>query len=128
MNWMNWILGPIGICLALAGGFGACIYLFVSIGVRQTAQERRLKADLKGVREALEELRRKAATADAEMDERIALQAAPPEESVNVAKRAQAIRMHRRGEAPEAISSALRLPQSEVDLMLKVQKIVMESL
>jgi hypothetical protein len=36
--------------------------------------------------------------------------------------------MHRKGDAPEQISTALEVPLQEVDLLLKVQRIVLGNL
>jgi hypothetical protein len=47
-----------------------------------------------------------------------------PRPGMNVVKRSQALRMHRRGDRPEQIASALELPRQEVDLLLKVHSIV----
>lgn len=44
---------------------------------------------------------------------------------LNLSKRSQALRMHRRGEPPEQIAAALAVSRQEVDLLLKVHRIVM---
>jgi hypothetical protein len=43
-------------------------------------------------------------------------------------KRSQVLRMHRKGDAPEQIAIALEVPLQEVDLLLKVQRIVLHNL
>ncbi len=48
--------------------------------------------------------------------------------SLNLTKRSQALRMHRRGEPPAQIAAALELPHQEVDLLIKVQRIVLGKL
>jgi hypothetical protein len=50
-----------------------------------------------------------------------------PKPGMNVVKRAQALRLHRRGDAPADIAAALELPRQEVDLLLKVHRIVMSN-
>ena len=47
---------------------------------------------------------------------------------LNLSKRSQALRMHRRGEPAAQIASALELPHQEVDLLIKVQRIVLSKL
>lgn len=47
---------------------------------------------------------------------------------LNVSKRSQALRMHRRGDAPEQIASTLGVPLQEVELLLKVHRIVVAAL
>jgi hypothetical protein len=39
---------------------------------------------------------------------------------LNLTKRAQALRMHRRGESVPTIAAALQSPHNEIDLLLKV--------
>ncbi|HMD70421.1 MAG TPA: hypothetical protein VKF41_03720 [Bryobacteraceae bacterium] len=51
-----------------------------------------------------------------------------PKPGMNVVKRSQALRMHRRGDPPEQIAAALELPRQEVDLLLKVHSIVISSI
>lgn len=44
--------------------------------------------------------------------------------SMNLSKRTQALRMHRRGETLEQIASILGIPRREVELLVKVQNAV----
>ncbi len=111
----------------LLSGIGACLFLFLTLNVRHHISDKRLRGELETMREGLEAMSRKLEQAETELDERIAALAAPPDdEGVNLTKRAQVLRMHRRGETPEAIASALGMAQSEVDLMLKIQKMVLD--
>jgi hypothetical protein len=50
-----------------------------------------------------------------------------PKPGLNLSKRSHALRMHRRGEGAEQIASALELPRQEVDLLLKVHRIVLSN-
>jgi anti-sigma28 factor (negative regulator of flagellin synthesis) len=45
--------------------------------------------------------------------------------SVNSTIRSKALKMHRLGQSPERIAATLRVPKGEVDLLVKVHKIVM---
>jgi hypothetical protein len=49
-----------------------------------------------------------------------------PGQSLNLNKRGQVLRMQRRGESPETIAAALRIPQNEVTLLLKVHELSRE--
>jgi len=51
-----------------------------------------------------------------------------PRAALNLAKRSQAIRMHRHGDSAGAIAAALEIPRQEVDLLLKVHRIVIGTL
>ena len=54
-----------------------------------------------------------------------AAQPAPPSTlSLNLTKRTQALRMHRRGETIPSIAAALQAPLSEIDLLLKLNRIL----
>jgi hypothetical protein len=48
--------------------------------------------------------------------------------NLNLSKRSQALRMHRRGEPSAQIAAALDLPHQEVDLLIKIQRIVLSKL
>ena len=50
-----------------------------------------------------------------------------PKPGLNLNKLSHALRMHRRGEGAEQIAAALELPRQEVDLLLKVHRIVLSS-
>ena len=45
---------------------------------------------------------------------------------LNLNKRSQVIRLHRRGDSPTQIAAALEVPRQEVDLLLKVHRIVVD--
>ena len=51
-----------------------------------------------------------------------------PRPGLNLSKRSQALRLHRRGDPPEQIATALSIPLQEVDLLLKVHRIFIGSL
>ena len=50
-----------------------------------------------------------------------------PRPGLNLNKRSHALRMHRHGEGAEQIAAALDLPRQEVDLLLKVHRIVLSN-
>ncbi|MGA2268937.1 MAG: hypothetical protein ABSH44_10760 [Bryobacteraceae bacterium] len=54
----------------------------------------------------------------------LAMAPALPRPGLNLSTRSQALRMHRRGNPPERIAAALQVPLQEVDLLLKVQRII----
>jgi hypothetical protein len=47
---------------------------------------------------------------------------------INLSRRSQALRMHRKGDRPEQIAAALEVPRQEVELLLKVHQIVLDNL
>ena len=54
--------------------------------------------------------------------------AAPVRSGLNLAKRSHALRLHRHGNSAAEIASALEIPQQEVELLLKVHRIVINNL
>jgi hypothetical protein len=82
--------------------------------------------------EAIESLRREWKSLSAQLVEirqqAAAVVPAPPRPGLNLSKRSQALRMHRRGDAPGEIASSLGIPLQEVDLLLKVHQIVISNI
>ena len=54
--------------------------------------------------------------------------AAPFKPGLNLNKRSQALRMHRRGDRAEDIALALDVPLQEVELLVKVHRIVLSTI
>jgi hypothetical protein len=119
---LEWILNPLTIYAVVAVALLACLAL--SLGTR---------LELVRARRAADELQKAAAKKIEEMERsmsKIADQAAqaqpgvPIRHSINLTKRAQALRMSRRGESAESITAALAVPRNEVELLLKVHGMV----
>ena len=51
----------------------------------------------------------------------------PPQSGLNVNKRAEVLRLARRGESPEKIAALVRLPRREVELLLKIRAVAAAS-
>jgi len=114
---LDWILSPLALYAALALGLIASLALFFSAKLEMQAVRRSmsatiatLKAELEGIREGLGNLE-------------MAPASAAPAEALNLTKRTQALRMHRRGEPTPSIAAAVRAPRNEIELMLKVQEL-----
>jgi hypothetical protein len=52
----------------------------------------------------------------------------PLKPGLNLSKRSEALRLHRRGETTEQIASDLSIPPQEVELLIKVHRIVLSKL
>jgi hypothetical protein len=113
--------------LALAGivgvGFMGCLCLWITA-----------KMEIRTVQNALANSRESADTEirslSAGLEELRNLQKADPAPtippgalSLNLTKRAQALRMHSRGETPASIAAALEAPSNEIELLLKLTRI-----
>jgi len=96
----------------------------VAAGRKPHAQSAQLAASVEAIGKAVEslseevrEMRRQAPAATPG--------AGAPGPGLNLSKRSQALRMHRRGEPPEQIAANLAISRQEVDLLLKIHRIVM---
>ena len=123
----NGILHPCLFYGLLALGLGCCLYLFYTLKLEIQVGRKRavvriemLEDALQGLRAGMEDLR----------EELQRLQVEPPGmapyASINLTKRAQVLRLHRRGEAVPTIAGTLGLPQKEVELLLKVHRLMLE--
>ena len=138
--WIAWnpefMLQPLVFYVLLAAGFGLCLYLFVT-----------LKAEIRGLlRRSLQERQQVEALETALGDARLAVQSletdlraverqtgmlvapAPARSGLNLSKRTHVLRMHRAGQDSAGIAAALALPRSEVELLIKVHRIVVEQI
>jgi hypothetical protein len=80
-------------------------------------------ADTQDLRDALEAMA--AQMHELRKDPPLAAEPGSLRPGLNLTKRSQALRMHRRGDAVEKIASMLEVPRQEIDLLLKVQRIVL---
>lgn len=129
-------MGPQAQTLLLCGFSAAtllaCLLLFLSLKRENAQLRRRAQADRDAFQQKLSSFEQSLGKLQAALAERepapAAVTAAPPMESMNINKRSQVLRLFRRGDAPEQIASALRLPRNEVDLLLKVHRTVISQL
>jgi hypothetical protein len=127
---LDWILHPAISYALIAAGMGLCLYLFASLksdlGAADARCQKKLAAlemDWKGKMDVLDERWTELSQVS------ILLVPPPPTRSgLNINKRSQALQRSRRGETPQDIALALSLPQNEVELMVKVQRIVLSGL
>ena len=83
---------------------------------------------------AVEILHQKLASLEREIRELPPSASAPPalpgspRPAFNLEKRSHALRLHRRGEPIPQIAASLGLPQQEVELLIKVHRIVLKSI
>ena len=127
---LEWILHPAMPYAVNAIGLALCLFLFATLKRDLRAGESRsskklvaLEADWKAKMESLDERWK-------ELSQVSSLLAPPPplRSGLNLNKRSQALERHRRGETPPEIAAALALPQNEVELLVKVQRIVLSSM
>src|SRR5437667_11728311 len=124
---LEWILHPAAPFAAVALGMVLYLLLFVSL-------KRDLRASDARWRKKLEALETNWNAKMESLDERwkelsqisnLLVPPTPPRSGLNLSKRSQALQMFRRGESPKDISAALSLPRNEVELLARVQQLVL---
>ena len=127
---LEWILHPVMPYAEIAIGLALCVYLFVSVKRDLRAGEARLgkklsalEADWQTKMESLDERWNELSQISS-----VLVPPPPPRSGLNLNKRSQALERHRRGETPPEIAAALAIPRNEVELLVKVQRIVLSSL
>ena len=91
---------------------------------------RQARADTRQIHETVDQLQRSLLALAGEMRDLQQGSVPAPADGVfrsglNLNRRSQALRMHRRGDPPEQIAASLGVSRQEVDLLLKVHRIVM---
>ncbi len=130
---MHWVDHPLT-CYALLGtGLALCLYLFVAAKVELRAVELRSRKFETELRLELESLRSRVLAAENTLthleEQSGALVAPPPAPSgLNLSKRSQVLRRCRLGEDAARIASGLGIPRSEVDLLIKVNRLLVSQL
>lgn len=133
---------PLAYYGTLAAAMSACLYLFVSVAkdlqflkrgidLRLTEVEG-VNVSVVGQMAALETRLGEWAARTSEVEEKVAGLAALRRShalstGVDANQRTQVLRLARRGDRAEQIAAELRVPKSEVDLLLKVQRAVVRS-
>lgn len=131
-----WLPQPLILYALLALGLGLCLHLFVTLKIEIRAQSRRPFADQQQVHDledALREARRaverlESDLRDVERQTGMLVAPAPARSGMNLSKRTQVLRMHRAGQNGAGIAASLGLPRGEVELLIKVHRIVLEQI
>jgi hypothetical protein len=121
-----WVLPAGAAAIVFVSGIAVCLFVLYrskamaeATGHHAAAARAELEQRLEAMSAQVEELRQEPAP--------VALPL-PPKPGFNLTKRAQALRMHRRGDSPEQIAAALDVPCQEVELLLKVNRIVLSNI
>ena len=140
---MEFAASPIFHLFLLSVGMGLCTYLFVSLKrdiFRVEGRSRKAEKLLSGVIAEQKDFSERAVQEHEkeigelrqglkEVTDRVGLltPSAPPVNGINLVKRSQVLQMSRRGNRADQIASCLHVPQNEVDLVLKVNRMVISS-
>jgi hypothetical protein len=127
MNPLFFVLGALALALAAAGARVLWLCRSTAMGRsparRGIAGQTEHEAALRALQENLDGL---AARLD-DIEQHLSLAPGAPRTGLNLGKRSQVLRMHRRGDSAEQIAAALEIPLQEVELLLKVHRIVLNS-
>src|SRR5579864_4268629 len=127
---LEWILHPALTYAMNAIGLVLCLLLFITLKGDLRASETRLRKKLAALER---DWQAKMESLDERWNElsqisNLLVPPPPPKSGLNLNKRSQALQMSRRGEAPPEIAAKLGIPQNEVELLIKVQRIVLSGM
>jgi TolA-binding protein len=115
--------------LALAAVATSLFAVFGSKAMIRSANDRvrdaqtQFEEGIQAMRQTVEGLA--AQVQDVQQQSRAMVAPGLPKPGLNLTKRSQALRMHRRGDSPAQIAATLEIPLQEVDLLIKVHRIVL---
>ena len=116
MNPLLWVLNPLTQYVLLALTLTACLAMSLSTKREMDAMRRSTREAAADSAAAL--VAEPAAPKRDEENNEVPFVAG---QDLNLTRRAQAIRMQRRGESAATIAAALRVPRNEIELLLKIQ-------
>ena len=127
---LDWMLHPAVTDAAIAVGLSLCLFLFLSlkrdlraIEVRGRKKVSALETDWAAKMEVLD-----ARWKELSQISSLLVAPDPPRSGLNLSKRSQALQRSRSGETPRDIAVALAIPQNEVELLVKVQTVMLSNL
>lgn len=120
---MDWILSPLAIYGALALAMTGCLTLFFSF----KSEIRHVRRSAETSKQALASQVREMESSVGNLQEQVAeigVRPTPGNPGMNLNRRVHMLRMHRRGESLETIAAALSTPRNEVELLVRVQRMI----
>jgi hypothetical protein len=117
---LDWILNPLALYTVVALALAGCASLFIVTKMELSQLRRAANQSRIDLAKKIEEV--ESAMADIPAAAPAPMPTVRP--SINLTKRAQALRMRRRGESLESITAALAVPRNEIELLLKVHELV----
>lgn len=122
------IILPVMGCAAVGAALSASVYLFFTLKRAMDAWSHDAAVERDRLAEELRTLQSRVSDLEGELAASAAAKGSlQPLRGVNITKRTQALRMVRRGETPEQIAAALAMSRREVQLLMKVQKLIAEA-
>jgi hypothetical protein len=119
---LDWILNPLALYTVVALALVGCASLFIVTKMELSQLRRAANQSRIDLAKKIEEVESAMADIPAAAPAPMPMLTVRP--SINLTKRAQALRMRRRGESLESITAALAVPRNEIELLLKVHELV----
>lgn len=125
----DWIVAPVTQEIILGVGLLGSLALWIGARSQVNAMSRELKALRVSTEATLKDLSALSAQMEKMKEEPVCEVAPAPSafmgvQGLNLTTRTKVLRMHRRGEATSSIAAALGVHQEEVDLLLKVDRML----
>jgi hypothetical protein len=122
MNDFDWLLQPAVQDAIIALGTLGSLALWISAKVESRSNTRAIRSLRELTDGSIRALDEKLGTSLVAVEETPV--AAPQIQGLNLTTRTKVLRMHRRGEQAETIAAALRLQREEVELVLKLDRLL----
>jgi hypothetical protein len=123
---LEWISNPTVLCAVTGGGLLGLLGLWITARIELSAVRHEVSDSRLTLGTQVQEL--SASLTQLRSDQAKEKEARPavagPGRSLNLTKRSQIVRMHRRGETEASIAAALQAPRNEVELVLKLEKML----
>lgn len=119
----DWILSPLAIYGAMALTMVSCLTLFLSFKFEVRQVRRHGEASKDSLASQVREMESSMGSLQEKVED-IGARPTLGTPAMNLNRRVQVLRMHRRGESLETIAAALSTPRNEVELLIRVQKMM----
>ena len=121
----EWILHPVTTYAAAAAGLMLCLYLFCSAKGETRMLRKRTGERADELESAVQRMESRLNELETYVKEaQWGTAGASTQTAVNLTRRAKALRMYRRGESAPSIAAGLGAPRNEVDLLIKIYRIM----
>jgi hypothetical protein len=122
--WFDWILNPVTQFAVIAVGLLASLALWISAKSELRAVRGKVSDSHGAIEINVRELTASVNQLRVDRENEPAPAVPNPGLGLNLTKRAQAVRMHRRGETVPSIAAALQTPGNEIELILKLERLL----
>jgi len=120
----DWVSSPIVLCAITGAGLLGSLALWITARIEIGAVRNEFSGSRTAFDDRVAELSRSLDQLKTDRDTETASPIPALNRSLNLTKRSQIVRMYRRGETEASISAALQAPRNEVELVLKLDRML----